>query len=411
MIDSMEPGVHRKAFFSITPSRGLAFKDQFEECLNELKEKVTATGLDSTNILMQTFFICADENQDYYRKKAQGFSILSEFYNSNIPATSFIAQHPENRKQVSLDVILLSHANGGEIHHKSCKGIHYTTVESPLYTEIYAAGLASLPDQLDTQSQSREAFEAMRKVLKSEDMDFSHIVRQWNYVEKFLDIGSGPEGIRQNYQIFNDFRSAYYGKAEFAKGYPASTGIGMFCGGVVLECLAMKSTPDIYIAPLSNPLQKDAHAYSQDVLVGNPRQGFEKKASLLFERAKILAQGKSGIIFVSGTAAVRGQVTVSEEDVQSQTFATIENIDTLISAENLLSIGVTVGPNSPRLSQLRAYVKEEGDLPMVKKICKDHYGDIPSQYVVSDICREALLVEIEGTVYVPIQGIEDHRGG
>jgi enamine deaminase RidA (YjgF/YER057c/UK114 family) len=358
-----------------------------------------------------TFFIRTEDNNDYSQKKIQGKSILSKYFGSNSPATSFVAQHPEEEKQVSLGAILISHSNREKIHHKDCDGIRYTTFASPLFTEIYAAGLANHPDQTDPSSQCREAFDSLKRVIKHEGMDFSHIVRQWNYIENFLEISSEPEGIQQNYQIFNDFRSAYYGEAAFAKGYPASTGIGMFSGGVVLECIAMKSAPDIFIAPLSNPLQKDAYVYSQDVLVGNSCRGFEKKAPPLFERAKILVQGRSGIIYVSGTAAVRGQDTIPEEDTQSQTIATLENIDALISAENLLSIGVDIGSHSPQLSQLRAYVKRDGDLPLVKNICKDRYGDIPSQYLISDVCREALLVEIEGTACVPIRGIQDRRGG
>jgi enamine deaminase RidA (YjgF/YER057c/UK114 family) len=407
----METGICNKTFISVLPHRGKTFDEQLESCLQVLEEKAHTAGSDLSNVIMLTFFLCTTNNNDYLKKKTIGASILPRFFNSHIPTTSFIAQNPEKGLQVSLDAILLSYPDAGRIHHKEYNGIRYSTLESPLFTEIYAAGLSNHPNQTDTSTQCREAFESLKKVLKSEDMDFSHIVRQWNYIANFLDTSSGSDGIRQNYQIFNDFRSAYYNETTFANGYPASTGIGMFSGGVVLECIAIKSNSSIYIAPLSNPLQKDAHAYSQDILVGDSRKGFEKKAAPLFERAKILAQGPSGTIFVSGTAAVRGQDTVPGDDVLSQTIATIENINTLISAENLSSVGVDVGSNSPRLSQLRAYVKREGDLPMVKEICKDHYGDIPSQYVISDVCREALLVEIEGTGCVPIHGIKNHRGG
>jgi enamine deaminase RidA (YjgF/YER057c/UK114 family) len=411
MIDSSEQDICSKTFLSVLPLHGLSFGEQLEECLKALEEKTHAAELDLSNVLMETFFIRAADNDDYYRKKTLGASIVQEFYKTNIPPTSFVAQHPEEGKLVSLDVVLLSHPDRGKIHYKNYEGIWYTTVESPLFTEIYGAGLSNHPDQTDTHAQCREALGSMKKVLKSEGMDFSHVVRQWNYIENFLKISSGRDGIQQNYQIFNDYRSVYYGETEFPNGYPASTGIGMFAGGVVLECIALKPALDIFVAPLSNPLQKDAHAYSQDVLVGNFSQDLEKKASPLFERAKIIAQGSSGIIFVSGTAAVRGQSTIPEEDIQSQTVATIENIDTLISAENLLSIGVDIGSNSPRLSQLRAYVKRDKDLPLVKKICKDHYGNVPSQYVISDVCREELLVEIEGAVCVPIHGIQNRKGG
>ncbi|MGD9344869.1 MAG: hypothetical protein PVH84_03345 [Candidatus Aminicenantes bacterium] len=408
MIESSKPGICSREFCSVCPPCG-SFSEGIEECLGSLEEKAKATGQDLSCVLMQTFFIRAEDKNDYSRMKNLGTSILQKFYQSDIPATSFIAQHPEEGKEVSLDAILRSHPEAGKIYHKNCEGIPYTLLDTPVFTEVYAGGLANHPDQSYTPAQYREGFGSLKKILRSEGMVFSDIVRQWNYIEKFLAISSSREGVRQNYQIFNDFRSLFYGEADFKTGYPASTGIGMFTGGVVLECIAMKSDSDVFIAPLSNPLQTDAHAYSQDILEGDTGRGFEKKAPPLFERAKIVSQGSSGLIFVSGTAAVRGEDTILEQDIRSQTLATVENIDTLISADNLSSIGVDIGVHSSRLSQLRAYVKRDGDLPLVKKICKDRYGDIPSQYVVSDVCRESLLVEIEGTACVPIRGIQNHR--
>lgn len=408
MIESSEPGICGREFFSVCPQGG-DFREGLAECLGSLEEKAKAAGRDLSCVLMQTFFIRAEDKNEYSQMKKLGTSILQKFYHIEIPATSFVAQHPEEKKQVSLDAILCSHPDAGKIYHKNCEGIPYTVLDSPLFSEVYAGGLANHPDQTYTPAQYREGFDSMKKVLSKEGMDLSDIVRQWNYIEKFLETGTSEGGVRQNYQIFNDFRSLYYGETDFRTGYPASTGIGMFTGGVVLECIAMKSDTDVFIAPLSNPLQTDAHAYSQDILEGDRGRGFEKKAPPLFERAKIVSHKSEGIIFVSGTAAVRGQDTIPEENIRSQTLATIENIDTLISADNLLSIGVDVGEHSPVLSQLRAYIKRYGDLPLVKKICKEHYGDIPSQYVVSDVCRESLLVEIEGTACVPIRSIQHHR--
>jgi enamine deaminase RidA (YjgF/YER057c/UK114 family) len=411
MIARAEPGICDKIFLSALPRRSGTFQGQLEDCLKVLAEKAGDASPERPNLLMVTFFIHAEDSGDYFQKKELGLAKIQEFYGSNIPPASFVAQYPEDGREVALDAILLSHPGKGIPRYKNCEGIRYTVVHSPQFTEVYAAGLSAGHKQSDTASQCREAFDILKKILHTEDMDLSHIIRQWNYLEKFLDIQTGHHGARQNYQIFNDIRSAYYAQAEFPNGYPASTGIGMFAGGVVLECIAIKPSSEVFIRPLSNPLQKDAHAYSQEVLVGKASKSLETKAPPLFERAKIITQGSSGIIFVSGTAAVRGQDTVPEEDIRIQTVATIENIKTLISPENLLAAGVDIGASSSPLSQFRAYVKKDRDLPAVKKICEDHFGNVPSQYVISDVCREALLVEIEGAACVPIQGIQNPKGG
>ena len=66
-----------------------------------------------------------------------------------------------------------------------------------------------------------------------------------------------------------------------------------------------------------------------------------------------------------------------------------------------------IGEAPGYFSYLRAYVKYEHDIPEFKKICQKHYGDIPSLYVVSDICRDNLLVELEGAVSVSVDKIHN----
>jgi len=137
--------------------------------------------------------------------------------------------------------------------------------------------------------------------------------------------------------------------------------------------------------------------------------GLPALTSPKFERAKLLSYKDSGLIFISGTAAVVGQATVAENDVRAQTIATINNISRLISKENLRNHGIILSSEPGPFSYLRAYVKYEKDIPEVKKICRKYYKDIPSQYVVSDICRENLLVELEGSVCVSIEKIHNQK--
>jgi hypothetical protein len=51
---------------------------------------------------------------------------------------------------------------------------------------------------------------------------------------------------------------------------------------------------------------------------------------------------------------------------------------------------------SPKLSYLRVYVKEEQDMNDVKTVCNKYFPDVPTLYLISDICRDDLLVELEG---------------
>ena len=48
------------------------------------------------------------------------------------------------------------------------------------------------------------------------------------------------------------------------------------------------------------------------------------------------------------------------------------------------------------LSRLRAYVKRARDIPEVRRLCTRAFGPIPAVFVQADVCRDELLVELEG---------------
>lgn len=83
------------------------------------------------------------------------------------------------------------------------------------------------------------------------------------------------------------------------------------------------------------------------------------------------------------------------------TRLTIENISRLIAPDNLGKHTLPVSSSDFPFSHIRVYVKNETDVSAVKKICNKHYGKVPCLYLVSDICRENLLVEIEGAIALP----------
>jgi enamine deaminase RidA (YjgF/YER057c/UK114 family) len=114
----------------------------------------------------------------------------------------------------------------------------------------------------------------------------------------------------------------------------------------------------------------------------------------------VVFSGTSGICYVSGTAAIVGEEVVGHGDVARQTKATIRNIERLITLRNLRAAGAPVRSVGPRFAYVRTYVKNENDVPDVRKIVRGAFGDAPATFVVADICREDLLVEIEGAVRV-----------
>jgi hypothetical protein len=87
-------------------------------------------------------------------------------------------------------------------------------------------------------------------------------------------------------------------------------------------------------------------------------------------------------------------------DAAGQTRATVRNIMRLVSAANLRRSGLAGARVGPRFMNVRTYVKREEEVPEVARIVKASFPGAAALFVVADVCREDLLVEIEGAVDV-----------
>ena len=235
---------------------------------------------------------------------------------------------------------------------------------------------------------SEKAFSRLSSIFSSVDFPVNSIVRQWNYIENIL----GFDGAEQRYQAFNNARSEVYRDLFVKTGYPAATGIGMNQGGIIIEFIAIISDR-LNTTAIDNPEQIAAHSYSKNVLVG---EECVLKTTPKFERARYLELFGRKIIFISGTASIRGEHTVGIGDPAQQTEITIDNIKQLYSDKILSKI--STGDLVPKYGHARVYVKNKKDFAEIRRTFKTHFGNLPVVYIVADICRKDLLVEIEGKV-------------
>lgn len=233
-----------------------------------------------------------------------------------------------------------------------------------------------------------EAFKVFKNLLKRAGLTFQSVVRQWNYIENI----TGIDGDEQHYQVFNNVRAGFYAEHFNRNGFPAATGIGMNQGGVIIEFVAVEARNAVSL-PLNNPEQIAAHSYSEKVLVGKQS---EVKATPKFERARFLELFGKKQVFISGTASIRGENTIGIGDPVKQTEITIQNMQKLYS-QGVLSV-VSGNSLQPVYGHARVYVKNSKDFPEIKRTFKSFYGKLPVVYIVADICRDDLLVEIEGKV-------------
>ncbi len=254
-------------------------------------------------------------------------------------------------------------------------------------TEILIGNIQS-NERLGCKIDSENAFSTLNKLFQKLSFPINSIVRQWNYLEDIV----GFEDEDQKYQEFNNVRSEFYGNSFEKAGYPAATGIGMNRGGLIIEFVAVKSD-ELETSPVDNPEQISAHSYSEDVLVG---EECILKTTPKFERARFFELFNKKLIFISGTASITGEETVGVGDPVKQTEITINNIQRLYSDKILQNISDE--KLQSRYGHARVYVKYRKDYPAIKEVFESHFGNQPVVYIIADICRNDLLVEIEGKI-------------
>lgn len=357
----------------------LALCDVNSTCMTKMLEGVP------TNHICGIVFCGVSDTVEYHQLLSD---IKSAVYNSlgrRVPIT-LIPQYLLPKGGLSIDIYTLEEEC--DINIKEYNGVCYGLIEGANESMLFIEGIPSADFSDSVRKQSDEVFEKLDSLLSMYNFSIDDIVRQWNYIGNIVSYRNG----KQNYQEFNDARSAYYGRCGWKNGYPAATGIGTSCEGIIVGGIAFKRADNSGIYPIDNPLQVAAHIYSKKVLIDNDENAV--KSTPKFERAKLIENERGACCFVSGTAAIRGESSMENSSAKLQTIMTIENIEHLVSKENLVKYGCK--PYDLRYVQLQVYIKNAEDYEEVREVVDKAYPGIPAVYTIADVCRSELLVEIEG---------------
>lgn len=347
----------------------------FEEMVNQFLAQFTCIY---TPIRM-VFFTAVSSNSQYQEYLALLTQKVTEKFGAETPVISLVAQKTLDNVGLAIEVHEMEILATESLHYHQWHGTPYITLQDDSVKRLYLGGIISKELDNTIIAQSEEVFDTIKAIMEIEAMPIHSIVRQWNYIERITECDRD----RQNYQAFNDARSIFYNQAEWEHGFPAATGIGTQWGGVMVDLNAtLACTDQTTIIPIDNPLQVAAHAYSQVLLLGEPDERLTEKTTPKFERAKGVTQCGNGVLYVSGTAAIRGELSLEEVGIEEQTRITIENIN-ILTGEHPLSL-------------IRVYLKNIEDLEGAQSVIAQLYPSIPAIYLQADVCREELLIEIEG---------------
>jgi chorismate lyase/3-hydroxybenzoate synthase len=204
---------------------------------------------------------------------------------------------------------------------------------------------------------------------------YPYLLRVWNYFPSITKIDK-----LERYQAFCVGRyESLKDLDHFEEILPAASAIGTKAAGLLIYFIAAKA-PGVQI---ENPRQISAFHY--------PRQYSPKSPS--FSRAILKHWGTASHLYISGTASIVGHETRYEYDINDQLQETLKNIEALLMHTNVGLQGLK------DISLFKVYLRDHRHFEAIKQQMKKIIGSqVPILFLQGDICRQNLLLEIEGLV-------------
>ncbi len=258
------------------------------------------------------------------------------------------------------------------LKHAAWNGINYSHNDELLFANL------RIPEA-DNRRINPSTLQAYRRMeVLRRQLGYPHLLRTWNY---FADINA-PSNESTRYQEFCQGRHrALQEDAEFIDHLPAATVIGTYTPGYVIYFLAARESG----IPIANPRQLNPFEY--------PRQYGPNSPS--FVRALVKHWPRRSDLYVSGTASIVGHESQHTGNRLKQLDETLRNLDTLIAQaarQESLAIRATA-----ELTYLKIYLRDAADFDVVQQRLHERLGtQIPCLFLHGEICRDDLLVEIEG---------------
>lgn len=387
----LDLGRVRRLALTVHPHLAVERDEQVREAVSTLRAVLEQQPVSMTATVLNVFVRSAEEVADIR-------CLMEADFTERMPAVNFIVQPPCGGQAVALE----AWAIGGEGVHSEFLDSGAVTVEYDGLKWIYTNGIHVPMNESGAYVETQEAFEKLARSLESAGVTFNDVTRTWLYQGGITEAEVNTRGESvERYRELNRSRTDFFEQLEESGTmsivrdgracYPASTGIGMHGSGLKVSCMALQTKRnDVRLIPLENPNQTPAFDYERRFSVKSPK----------FSRAMAVLIDNYVTVWISGTASILDSESVHAGDIEKQTEQTIDNIEALISPDNFRRHGIEdAGALLSDLARIRVYVKRVQDYEKCRAVCERRFGAAPAVYVVADVCRPELLVEIEGVAF------------
>ena len=207
------------------------------------------------------------------------------------------------------------------------------------------------------------------KAANQNNMD---IVKIWHYMPELLKVYSSK---KTNYSLLCDARESVYKDYFKDLSYPAATVIGIEGNKILMYFLGASC---LKYNVIENKRQVSYYDYPQNIFLEKPM--FSRAVRFLAHRSD------NEKIVISGTASIKGYKSMHNENLKKQLNEAVKNYKTFVDIKNNNTNICRVYLSKSQIHHAQIVIKE------LDKIFKSN------NYLLlqGDICREELLVELEG---------------
>ncbi|MFH1725808.1 MAG: RidA family protein [Elusimicrobiota bacterium] len=225
-------------------------------------------------------------------------------------------------------------------------------------------------------TQAERMFENAREAVESHGFKYTNVVRTWIYVRRLLDWYDDLNKVRNAlYQ-----RPGYFGRNGSPR-FPASTGIQgrLLDEECVMDVLALdcNGSGGIEASPILTTAKQG--------------QAFSYRSA--FARGMALRAGKRRTIHVSGTASINGAgETIHKTDAEAQSLQTLMSVAAVLEQQ---------GAGLENICSSTVFCKDVEAYEAFRRAARLlRVPRFPAVFVLADVCRHDLLVEVEAVAVV-----------
>ena len=226
---------------------------------------------------------------------------------------------------------------------------------------------------------TQQAYQLLLAQLRK--LGFPHLWRTWNFFPRINEQENGLERYKQF--CIGRYQALAESLSDFPASLPAGTAVGTRSGPLQVYVLA-GAHPATH---LGNPRQVNAYEYPDTY---GPR-------SPSFARATVCRSESGSQLFIAGTASVVGHASRHPGLPEEQARETLHNLRSLI--EHADPYFTAPAHTSTHTGLYKVYVRNPLHLRAVRATLRDRLLDSRRLlFLQGDLCRQELLVEIEGLV-------------